>query len=159
MVVPLVVLAIPAFGLGWLGHSIAGALGAESEPLAIAVSAAAVGLALVGGAAGWWVGRRPESDEALANRLGSVATALRSAYGWDALVDRVVVRPTVTVCRALWAWGDRLIVDGAVEGMAVLARAAGSGLSRLQSGDAQSYALAIVVGITVMLVATALLGR
>jgi len=159
MLGPLVVLAIPAVGLGWLGGAMAGTLGAESEPLALAVSAVAVGLAVVGGVGGWFVGRSPETDDALAQRLGPIARALRAAYRWDAFVDRVVVRPTVTLSRALWAWGDRLVADGAVEGLASLAKATGTGLARLQSGDAQSYALAIVVGITVMLVATAVLGR
>jgi len=159
MLAPLIALSVPAIGLGWLGATMSESLGAEPEPLAVAVSAAAVGLALLGGAAGWFVGRTPESDAAFAGRLGRLAPVLRSAYGWNTAVDRVVVRPTVTLCRVIWAWGDRLIADGIAEGTALLARSVGSTLSRLQTGDGQSYALAIVVGIAVMLVASVLLGR
>ncbi len=74
-------------------------------------------------------------------------------------VDRLVVGPTVALCRVLWAWGDRLIADGAAEGIAGVAARVGAGLSRLQSGDAQAYSLAVAVGVVVMLVVVAMGGR
>jgi len=61
----------------------------------------------------------------------------------------------VALCRILWAWGDRLIADGAAEGVAGVAARVGAGLSRLQSGDAQAYSVAVAVAVVVMLVVVA----
>jgi len=71
----------------------------------------------------------------------------------------MVVRPTVWLSRALWAFGDRLVVDGAVEGSARVVRGIGRRFSALQRGDGQVYATAIVVGFVIMLVATVWIGR
>jgi len=159
MLVPLGLLAIPALALGWLGSSLFEILGAEPEPLALGVSATAVVLAGIGGFAGWTVGASVRSDARLCARLGFVGRWLRAAFHWDRFVDNVVVKPTRTFALVLWAWGDRLLVDGFVEGTAVVASAMSVRLRRLQNGDAQRYATAIVVGVGLMLAATFMLGR
>ncbi len=146
--------------IGWFGPRVAEFLGTEAEPLSLTVSALAVGLALAGGAIGWLAGRDVASDE----RFTVAAWQERPcrcgrASGGTALIDRFVVGPTVALCRILWAWGDRLLADGAAEGVARLAARVGAGLSRLQSGDAQAYSLAVAVGVVVMLVVVAMGGR
>lgn len=159
MLAPLVALAVPAVALGFFGGSVSELLHAEHEPLALAISAAAVGLALAGGALGWFASAGVAGDGRTREKLGRAWEVLASAYHWDAFVTRFIVQPTVTSCRALWAVGDRLIADGAVEGAAWVSAAAGRVLSRLQSGDAQNYAAVMVVAAMLMLLATAWLGR
>jgi len=158
MTVPLVALALLTVTVGWFGPSVAEFLGTEAEPLSLTVSALAVGLALAGGVIGWLAGRDVASDERFTSRLGRSARVLASGFGWDGAVDRFVVGPTVALCRILWAWGDRLIADGATEGVAGVAARVGAGLSRLQSGDAQAYSLAAAIAVVVMLVAVAVGG-
>ncbi len=158
MLVPLAVLAVPSIGLGWTGARFALALGVEPEPLVIAVSAAALACAVLGGVAGWWAFPDAAADERVAARFGSAWTLARSGFGWDAVVDRVIVRPAVWLSRALWAIGDRFAADGAAEGLAGLARFAGAGLSALQSGNAQSYAAVAVIAMALMLAATVWIG-
>lgn len=159
MLAPLVALAVPATVAGLSHGSFATLLGHEPEPMALGVSVAAVSLAAVGAAAGWLFASDRDADAARSARLRPVWGWLEAAYRWDRLVDAVIVRPTITLSRALWAWLDRLLIDGTVEGTGWLARLSGVALSRLQSGDAQAYAAVIAVGVAVMFVATALLGR
>ncbi len=159
MLAPLVVLAVPAATVGLLHSSFSTLLGHEPEPMALGVSVVAVSLAVAGAAAGWLFAPDRDTDAARSARLRPVWSWLESAYRWDRFVDVVIVRPTVTLSRALWAWLDRLLIDGAVEGSGRLARLGAAALSRLQSGDAQAYAAAIAVGVAVMFIATALLGR
>jgi len=159
MLVPLGVLGIPALALGWMGPTLYELLGAEPEPLALGISAVAVIMAALGGAIGWRVGASAVSDSLFIGRLGAAGGVLRCAYHWDALVTRVVVGPTVSAARTLWAWGDRLAVDGLVEGSAIAAKSLSDQLSRIQSGDGQRYAAAIAVAVALMLAATSVLGR
>lgn len=158
MLVPLGVLGAAAVTLGFAGAPMAELLGQEHEPLVVAVSAAAVGLAAVGAGIGWWVTAGRQGDVRTESSLGGTWRTLAAAYHWDALVDRVFVRPTIALSRSLWAVGDRLLADGAAEGSARLARALGNGFSRLQSGDAQSYTAVIVIGFLLMFTARYLVG-
>ena len=153
MLIPLVVLAVPAVALGGAASTISIALGHEPEPLAVAVSLIALGLAALGGAAGWILGSRIGAEPSSAIRL------LASGYGWDGLVERFVSAPMIAFSRGLWALGDRFLVDGAALGLARVARIAGRGISRLHSGDAQSYSSMIVVGLLLMLIAASWMGR
>jgi NADH-quinone oxidoreductase subunit L len=158
MRVPLVLLAAAALGLGWFGPAFYEALHTAEEPLSLAVAATATVLALVGGAAGWVVARTVERDRSFLARLGWAGGVLARGYGWDRLVEGAIVRPVVVGCRVLWAWGDRFVVDGIVEGTARWVLRAGTWLSTLQSGDAQEYATAIALTVTVMLLATIWMG-
>jgi NADH:ubiquinone oxidoreductase subunit 5 (subunit L)/multisubunit Na+/H+ antiporter MnhA subunit len=159
MLVPLGVLAIPALSLGWLGTTLFELLGAEHEPLALGISAAAVVLGAIGAVGGWRAGASPRTDAILCARLGRFGQIVTAAFRWDELVDHVVVRPCIVLSRALWAWVDRLLIDGVVDGTAALATLAGRGISRLHNGDGQRYATAIAVGVALILAATVMIGR
>jgi len=74
-----------------------------------------------------------------------------SAFGYDALVYRVIVGPTVVVARTLWAALDRYVIDGVVEGSAAVTRWAGAVSSDLHSGDVQWYGTAIITGVALLL--------
>jgi NADH-quinone oxidoreductase subunit L len=159
MLVPLLVLAVPAAGLGLSGTWLFGKLGYEAEPLSVIMSIVAVGLALAGAAVGWVLEGGERADEALESRAGFFWRASASAFGYDALVYRLVVGPTVIVARTAWAFVDRWLIDGTVEGSAAAVRWISGSMRDLQNGDVQWYGAVIVVGVTLMLAATVWLGR
>lgn len=159
MLLPLAALAAPAAFAGALAGPIARSLGHEPEPLSVAISGAAVAMALVGGTAGWLASGGPGGDRRTAERLGRVRVWVADAYGWDRLVDRIVVRPVVWLCRALWAWGDRLVADGVVMSLSSMARSLAGTVRRAHVGDAQAYASTVAAAIALMLAATIWLGR
>lgn len=156
---PLVVLAVLTVGGGWLGSTLFGVLGQHMEPLAIGVTSAAVGLAALGGGVGWFVGGSVERDAALFDRMGAAGPLLQSGFAWDRAVQLVVVTPVVAACRVLWAFLDRLVVDGAVSMVAHVARGIGAALSRLHDGDAQKYATVFAATIALVLAVVAVMGR
>ncbi len=135
-------LAALAAGLGLASGFVFAALGHEPEPLALGMSAVASVLAVVGGTVGWVLSNGPAGDERLASAMGGLWGALAAGYRWDSFVDAWVVRPVRQACVALWAIGDRLVVDGVVEGLPRVARRIGARISSLHTGDAQAYASA-----------------
>jgi NADH-quinone oxidoreductase subunit L len=160
MLVPLLLLAVPAAGLGFANALFAEALGHEGEAFSIPMVAASVAVAVIGIVAGWMAERRGvEGDLALEKSLGAVWRGASSGWGFDALVERAVVRPSVAVARFTYAVVDRLIVDGVVEGAAGVASRVGAMLSRLQNGDAQWYTAMIGIGVLLLLVMTVWMGR
>jgi NADH-quinone oxidoreductase subunit L len=159
MLVPLVVLAVPAAALGFAGDWIMTRLGEHPEPLSLPISAVAVGLGLVGLAVGWSLERGENADEVLERRLGFAWSAGSSGFGWDALVARFIVAPASVAARILWAVVDRFVIDGTVEGSATVATWVGGVVSRLQNGDAQWYGALIATGVALMLAASIWMGR
>ena len=69
----------------------------------------------------------------------------------DELYDRVVVRPLLAASRALWRVVDQRVIDGAVNGAAYLSRGLGWVGSRFQTGQINTYAFAVVLGVLVLL--------
>ncbi|HEY0808678.1 MAG TPA: hypothetical protein VGD49_00900, partial [Longimicrobiales bacterium] len=69
----------------------------------------------------------------------------------DELYDKVIVRPLLSVSRASWHYIDQNIIDGLVNSAGRTARLVGWTGSRLQSGQLNTYAFAIVVGVIVVL--------
>ena len=159
MLVPLAILAVPAALLGFAGSWLFLRLGEQPERLSVPISAVAVAIALAGAAVGWLAEAGENADEALENRLGPAWGASRSAFGWDAVVNTVVVRPTVAVSRVLWAVVDRYLIDGTVEGTASVASWLGRLGSGWQSGDVQGYGAAIALGVALLLAVTVWMGR
>lgn len=157
---PLLLLIVPAGGLGFAASLFAELMGHEPEPFEIGLVVASVAVAVLGIAAGWLLQRDgAKGDERLESRLGGVWRGAAAGWGMDALVRRTLVDPAIALARASFAFIDRLLIDGVVEGTGSLARRLGEGLARLQSGDAQWYATLIGVGVLVMLVATVWMGR
>jgi NADH-quinone oxidoreductase subunit L len=159
MLAALVVLAIPAAGLGFAGSWVAETLGEHPEPLSLPLSATAVAIALAGCAIAWkWVaadGTEPQ----LSGAGASMWDLLGRGFGYDGAVMRFVVRPTVAMCRALWAVVDRFVIDGIVEGSAVATGALSGLISKAQTGDGQGYAAFMTLAVVVVLCALILIGR
>jgi len=75
---------------------------------------------------------------------------LRRAWYLDAGLFRLVGGPGRRAA-SLLATGDRVVIDGAVNGAGRLVVAAGTVLRRLQSGYVRRYALAMVIGAVALL--------
>ncbi len=69
----------------------------------------------------------------------------------DELYDRVIVRPVIGLSRAAWRYVDEGLIDGTVNGVGRLSGALGWAGARLQSGQLNTYAFAIVVGVLLIL--------
>ncbi|MBN2248343.1 MAG: NADH-quinone oxidoreductase subunit L [Coriobacteriia bacterium] len=158
MTAPLVVLATAAVTLGAASWWFADLFGGHAG-LALPVAVASTVIAVVAALAGWRLfGAGPAADERLADALGGLWRAARSAYGIDTLAMRAaagIERASATIAERF----DRRIVDGAVNGVAWLARRIGREFNELQSGEGQLYAALVGAG-AVLLVSLALwLGR
>ncbi len=95
---------------------------------------------------------RPATVERLTNANGATRFLYRASlnkWWFDELNDLLFIRIGGRVAAAMW-WFDRVIVDGAVNGIGLLTRDAGGGLRRIQTGRVQNYALGIAIGLIVM---------
>jgi len=158
---PLVVLAGLSLVAGWwvwdfARFVFAGEVEEVHIHLGLAAATQLVPLAGLALAAGMYVSRTPDPD-ALAKRFASGYALLRhrfyidEAYDW--LIDRVVMQFAAGI-----GWFDRHVVDGAVNGVAWLARQTGAQLRYLQTGRVQHYAAAVFGGVLFLLLLARLAG-
>ncbi len=160
MTVPLGVLAVLAVVLGWFSHPIAAALGGEAEGIDLAIAGMSVAAAVAGAATGWFVwSRDPQAENSFGTRLQRVWRVASGGYGADAFADRSIVKPVMSVARVMYASLDRIVIDGAVEGLARLAIGAGGWFRRLQSGEVQWYGALVVTGAVAAMALAMWLGR
>jgi NADH-quinone oxidoreductase subunit L len=69
----------------------------------------------------------------------------------DEAYDAVVVQPILATSRALWRFIDQGLIDGIANGAGYTARALGWVGSRLQTGQVNTYAFAVLVGALLLL--------
>jgi NADH-quinone oxidoreductase subunit L len=114
----------------------------------------AVILALIGISIAYLLYRRglddPERDP-LDQRLGAVAPVLGHAYYYDHGISRLVDGPLRAFARFLDRVVDQKIIDGAVDGVGTLIKAAARGLRHVQDGFVRRYALGIACGAAALL--------
>ncbi len=165
MVFPMVILALFAIGAGWafwaggafeyLGGYAHGFfdvftnVGEEPLPLiSLTIALAGIMLAYAMYSARWI------SPEKVSQTFAPLYTLLSRKYYMDELYERIfVVRVLHRGLFYVIQTVDTYVVDGIVNGLANVTVLAGSGFRRLQTGQLQSYGLAIVLGIlTIMLV-------
>ncbi|KJZ20401.1 NADH-quinone oxidoreductase subunit L [Loktanella sp. S4079] len=96
--------------------------------------------------------RRPDLPAKLAKQQAPLYNFLLNKWYFDELYDFVFVRPAMAIGRFLWKQGDTKLIDGGINGLAMgiipfFTRLAG----RAQSGYVFTYALAMVIGIAVLL--------
>ena len=167
MTVPLIVLATLSIVGGWIGLPenflwgnrltpyLAPSLGhlphlEDHDPSSLTVkllmlSASAVALAGIYAAYAMY-GRRSDVPELVATAAPGPYRLVLNKYYVDELYDAVFIRPYVALSRWFWQVVDSQIIDGAVNGVGELVRWFGGRLRRLQTGDVQAYALAMLVG-------------
>jgi NADH-quinone oxidoreductase subunit L len=183
MTAPLVVLAIATCFVGLLGFAPAGApfldwvyFGAPEpavfSPLVALISVVAVGIGLY---AGWVTYRRYREPDPTLN-LGGFSNLLVHKYYLDDIYFNGIVRPVRDTWSAGVYWFNQNVLDGAVNGAAVVARSGsgvvmwidrniidgvvngagtametfGKGLRTLQSGKVQWYAVGLFTGVIVL---------
>jgi NADH-quinone oxidoreductase subunit L len=161
MALPLVVLAVLAFfggvlhlpwhsswdPLGWLGPVFGTALyqahQSSGTQWTLAVVDSAVALAGLGVSFALWSRRaqRPELEPAV----------LQRSYYLDDIYDAVIARPGQAFAKFCATVIEVKVIDGAVNGVGRLTRAAGGSLRKVQTGYVRQYALGIVLGTVVLL--------
>ena len=93
-------------------------------------------------------GRKLLSAESIGKSLGPIYTLLIRKYFIDELYERIfLMRFLVDGVFVVLGWIDAHIVDGAVNGVAMVTMTGGKVMRRLETGQLQVYGLAIFVGI------------
>lgn len=161
MTVPLLILAVLSIVTGYIGipeflspaFPVAESGAAHHEgPAAFGIMLTATAMSLIGIAGAYWVYVK---SPGLSDR---VAAQWQTLYRWswnkwfvDEAYDRTIVLPTLHLAERLWKRVDVAVIDGAVNGVARGVAWGGWIMRRLQSGQAQNYALAMTVGAVVIL--------
>lgn len=100
----------------------------------------------------WWMYiKRPGAPAVLADTFSVLHQFLLNKWYFDELYEAIFVRPAKWLGRFLWKFGDGKIIDGFLNGVAMgiipfFTRIVG----RAQSGYLFHYALAMVIGIVVL---------
>ena len=171
MTIPLIVLAtLSAIG-GWVGlphgvlwgdlfgHYLEPALAVlpQGEPHASSgtlffLIAVATGVGLGGIGLDYVMYGKPSGlPDQLAARFARLYRLLWDKYRIDELYDWLLIRPYVRLSDWFWRVVDTEIIDGAVNGVGDFVRAAASRTRRLQTGNVQAYALAMLIGAVVVI--------
>ena len=172
MTFALVVLAVLAAVGGYLGvpHALGGhnrfgaflapAVGHHELHLGLGTEYTLMGLSVAVAAGAMWFAWKlyrfgPLFDAVLADKLAGFYRALQSAYYVDAAYRRTVVEPIVAGSNWLWRRIDVAVIDGLVNGVASGCRAVSDSWRRWATGNAQEYALSLMVGVLALVVALA----
>jgi NADH-quinone oxidoreductase subunit L len=158
MTVPLVILAVFAVFLGWVGTEATGNpferfvhySGAPAPPFVPWVELVTTAVALAGwGAAGAVYLWRVVPPEALRRQFPAVYALLARRYYVDDVYGWVFLRAGGAL---VWLAGacDRYVVDGLVNLVGWLARQTGWGLRYVQTGRAETYLLLVALGVVVI---------
>ena len=173
--VPLVLLAIPSIGAGWLigwitlGDYFEGSIYVAPEHGGLAEIAAGfhgvVRMVIHGfSTAPFWLVAagiglafylyilRPDLPRVIREKAGILTRILEAKYGFDEFNQRVLADGTVRVGTGLWRGGDVAIIDGVmVDGSAKAVGWFARIVRRFQTGFVYQYAFAMIIGLFVIL--------
>lgn len=135
----------------------AGALNTLEIPLMLV----AIGGAAIGFLVAWWLYvRKPEAADELAGKLAGPHSVLAHKYYVDELYDAAIVHPIQWIStNVLWKGVDAAGIDGAVNGIASIARDLGQEARQVQSGNGRTYASWLVAGAAAVTILFLWLGR
>jgi NADH-quinone oxidoreductase subunit L len=149
MTLPLIVLAVLAFGGGylnvpnWLSPMMPVAEQENTTAMLITISFGIAGILL----AFFLYVMRPLLAEHLRESAGSLYTLIYNKYYVDELYQAVIVKPLYIISRrALWRGVDEGAVDGGINAVARLVAGIGGLLRQLQSGYIRNYATWVMAG-------------
>ena len=92
------------------------------------------------------------AGDALPGKFPEIDLILQGKYFIDELYDAVLGKPLLWLSdRVVLRLGDRLLLDGSLNGMAKIAQAGAGVLSRLQDGSLQRYVGFVLIGSTACL--------
>lgn len=113
---------------------------------------ASLALAAVSALVTWRVYTRwPEVPEKIARSFGGLYRLARDKYRIDEAYDAVIVRPLVGGSRrVLFGIVDQRIIDALVNLTGIVTRFTGHFVAFVQTGQVQTYALALLLGVTVL---------
>ncbi|WP_089724305.1 NADH-quinone oxidoreductase subunit L [Candidatus Thiosymbion oneisti] len=177
--VPLVLLAIPSVVIGWITiepvlfgdwfkdaiqvapeHDVLAHLGEHYHGqwafVLHGLTGAPFWLALAGfGVAAlvfWhWFTKDPRIEEKLRNKVAWLYQVLDRKYGFDEFYQRFFAAGSRGIGRALWAGGDRAVIDGVlVDGSARTVGRFAQLVRKLQTGRLYNYAIAMILGLVVL---------
>jgi NADH-quinone oxidoreductase subunit L len=137
----------------WLAHSVQNVLpGNFTWPVALG----SLGVAVLGLVVAWLVyGRRslgsPESPDPLEFSLNGLFNAVEHKWWVDEMYHAIFVHPYEMLTRFLSQPVDLGVIDGAANGLATVSRRLAQAWSRLENGFVRSYALAIAIGLALIL--------
>lgn len=118
-------------------------------PLQWPLIGVAVALALAGlAAAAWLYGGDGRRAQTLAAHFPGAHRVVSAKFYIDELYQAVLMKPLLWISD--WVFlrlGDRLLIDGSLDGLAALARRSAGRLCRVQSGNLQWYVLFAFAGI------------
>ncbi len=159
MLLPLVVLAVPAIVAGlvapssFFGEFVEGALDPElrefhfhADTVVVTFSTLAA-LAGIGAAAALYYAGKPNPTD-IRYSIAPVHRLVSRLYYWNELAEDVIVRGVLYggIGRAAAAF-DKYVVDGAVNGVATVTRIVGDVFRRSETGQLQAYTSVYVVGV------------
>ena len=94
-----------------------------------------------------YLGRGVASDAMLASRFGGAYRLWQGKYFLDELYEKIVVRPVIGGAEKAFAPFDKYVVDGLVNAVGYVTRGTSYVLRYIQTGIVQTYAVAIVFGV------------
>jgi NADH-quinone oxidoreductase subunit L len=176
MTVPLIVLAVLSVVGGWIGipHVIAevlpwhpenklehwlGALVAPAPTSQVANAAmewSLMGISVVGAMVSAFLAylfycKMPRIPEELVSRIQSLHRVVSHKYYVDEFYQAVIVKPLVRVSEDLWFYVDVRIIDRVTYWLSDLSKGLGEFSKAIQTGNLQTYALYIVLGLASLL--------
>jgi NADH-quinone oxidoreductase subunit L len=95
--------------------------------------------------------KNPGLPDQLAERYQAPYQMIAHKYWVDEIYDFVFVGPLVRSSVFLWRIFDDILVDGTVNGVAAVVRGGSEVFKRLQTGNVQSYALSILLGVVLII--------
>lgn len=163
MTIPLVILAIGAIGAGWAGIpplllEQGNKFGAFLEPvihnpehlpdhvsewivMALSVIVAVVGTYM----AYIFYVKKIELPQKLVSKYSDIYKLLWNKYWFDEIYDRLIVQPAFWLAKyIIYAFSDRVIIEGIVNGIGTLAVKTAKNLRQFQVGVVSFYALVII---------------
>ncbi len=100
----------------------------------------------------------PRLPESIANGLGGAYRLVLHKFYIDEIYHSLVVRPVLWSARDVFWAMDRVVVDGAVNGVASQARAVGRVLRSWQTGSIRTYASWVVIGSVIIMLIVSIAG-
>ena len=161
MTIPLILLAVGSIAAGWLMHTsvlnwlepVFGAGGEAAQGVHLAhglITALSIVFTVLGAGLGWLLFRN--GTDLLEQPAGPIVTAARNNLYTDAFNEAVFEVPGRWLTRAL-VYVDGKGIDGLVNGLAALVGGGSGRIRRLQTGYVRSYAMSMLVGALLVVVA------
>jgi NADH-quinone oxidoreductase subunit L len=121
---------------------------AETQVVFFSVALALAGLA----GAAYFFGNNGARADAVRKQFSGVHRILFGKYFVDEAYDTFIGRPLNWISERIFLnIGDRLLLDGSLNGLAAMARRGAGVLGRVQTGNLQLYALLVLIGIVATL--------